>query len=341
MRKRSKTDAPKAGSESAALSREQGIRICELVFPTIDRSEGIAENLEKSGFAAFRAYERWSESYCQSERELETHRRYRIDHAKELLAGPLVELPGSPMEMFQRYRSPFLQKLRRQRDDENGMPLGDLKKHYPLHEQYLRTIIDPSERHYIRQKQLDPAAYDAHRAGLDREQRRQLDLEVRRHATDIASAWGVSQGERCGLFLHAATRYGSSIGFSYIASKSAPKWPAIVLPIDDEWDLRWVVKDSSTFECDPGTKGLRFAESHFEHQLLLCAGRHSGNLGKSVMRGEYLRINFSVVPFGFIRAYRTFRSNQEFETIIKAHVCLLGLMIDDILAAIKAVLRHV
>jgi hypothetical protein len=107
------------------LSFDRASAICRELIPIADHGFDYLNRLCKAGFAAFMPRNEFIESFAGSPEELEIHRRCVVETAKERLGQPIT-IRKTEDERKQLYFSLFLQRLREERDKENGVPEREL-----------------------------------------------------------------------------------------------------------------------------------------------------------------------------------------------------------------------
>lgn len=102
--------------------------LCQEFAKIAESAEAVEQGLEAAGFAAWKPYERFFESYG-TEDEIRIHRRCVIEEARIRLGTP-YPWRFSEAERNLIIRSAFLEKLRQQREDRNGVPERELSQRY-------------------------------------------------------------------------------------------------------------------------------------------------------------------------------------------------------------------
>ncbi len=125
-------------------------------------------------------------------------------------------------------------------------------------------------------------------------------------------------------------RDAAALGYQYDRSKSRAYFPVFSKAVTDEWDLCWAIEEPNFFFWNP-------FEGRFLPHLEIRSRMLRGSVRKG-KAGEYLQLRYvSAVP-GFFNAYRTFYNPGELETLIKAHLCLYGLVAPIIEGGLEQVL---
>src|SRR5579872_7264894 len=127
------------------LSFKQANAICRNWIALGDEVDRCFEEMIRLGFEAFVPRNEYVESFAANEAELATHRRCLKETVRELLGQPR-HFPIRGDESRQIYYSPFLESLRRQRDQENGCSETELSLRFEAGEATWRREIDPCQR---------------------------------------------------------------------------------------------------------------------------------------------------------------------------------------------------
>ena len=304
-------------SSRPKLSADQVFMVCREFIPVGDLAYHYAEQLRVSGFDAFQPYEDFFRSFAKTPDEFDLHRQIRIERAKILLGNPWPPLNWLPEYRRPLFKSPLLEELRAKRDVENGVPETELAKRYPGGESLWRSEIDPCGRHSAYLEVTHREVYDARWAAAVEAMKLQVQKETRRFATNLSGTHTFDKDGRYALFTAVMERDAEPLGFHYDKRKSRSNFPVFSKAVAGDWDLCWAIEEPNFFYP---------FEGHFEPYLEIRHRELRGSIRKGTA-GEYLHIRYytSVVP-GFFNAYRTFRASDELETMIKAHLCLYGLM---------------
>ncbi|HXQ40472.1 MAG TPA: hypothetical protein VN821_04330, partial [Candidatus Udaeobacter sp.] len=151
-------------------------------------------------------------------------------------------------------------------------------------------------------------------------------------ATDLSKVHLPDRDGRYALFSAVMERDAACLGFRYDKRKSRPNFPVFSKTVAGEWDLCWAIEEPNMFFWSP-------FEGRFMPHLQVRHRNLRGSASKAEAC-EYLQIRYAVVVPGFFNAYRTFRSSDELETMIKAHLCLYRLMAPIIERGLARVLRE-
>jgi hypothetical protein len=142
------------------LSFQQADAICREFLPIGDQVFDYMKRLREAGFEAFLPRQRFIESFAANPHELEIHRQCVVESAKENLARP-QPIRMDDAEFKQIYRSPFLQRLREERDKANGVPERKLSTRYPGGEAAWRLEFDPCRRGLVQDHVNDRELHEA------------------------------------------------------------------------------------------------------------------------------------------------------------------------------------
>lgn len=302
--KKLRADRPK-------LTFVQANLICSQLLSIGDEAPGIMEQLRLSGFKAFDPYNRFVESFCDSQEELLIHHRYIVEWAKERLGQPT---PISIPDMDLVYFSPFLKSLRSEREKNNGVPVDQLSSHFSGGECAWRYQIDPCERRKVYSEVNHKDLYEMQRNIMLQQQRQQLEIEVRHHSTALSERYAFDKEGRYSLFNAVMYQSTHSTGLQFDKSRSRSAYPVFTKPINDNWDLCLVIEEPRFFNWSA-------SEGDFSPFLEVRSKKLRGKLNKAEP-GEFLNLRYCEIVPGFFSAYRKFCSLAELETIIKAHLCL-------------------
>jgi hypothetical protein len=149
-------------------------------------------------------------------------------------------------------------------------------------------------------------------------------------ATDLSRAYGFDRDGRYALLVAVMERDGAPLGFHFDISRSRVYYPIFWKQVTEHWGLYW------TFEDPDDMLFWNPFEGRFRANLKI--GSRALRYPDKAELGELLSIRYSGVIPGFYNAYMTFFGLDELETIIKAHLCLYGLMAPVIEKSLKAVL---
>jgi hypothetical protein len=312
------------------LPFQQANAICREFLPIGDQVFNYMMRLREAGFEAFLPRHRFIESFAANADELEIHRQYVMEFAKERLAYP-QPMRMDAVEFKQRYVSPFLQRLREERDKANSVPENELSTRYPGGESAWRHEIDPCQRRLVQDRVNDREGHEARFVAMLEEEVRALEDEAVRHATGLGKVPHTFDNKgRYRFFAAVMERDAASLGFQYDKAKSRPNYPIFSKAITTDWHLCWAIEEARAFFHSP-------MEGSFEPFLELRSGSFQGNLAK-VESGEYLHVRYAVVVPGFFSGYWKFFSLDALETAIRAHLHLYSLMAPIIEGGITKVL---
>jgi hypothetical protein len=310
------------------LSVEQATKICRALVAIGDEAFRYADRLNDAGYHAFSPRWKFTESYCATEAECELHRKCIIEEAKYSVGWPWPPLyfRWTEEERASLYSSPLFARLRAERDKVNGVPEDQLASRYP-DESGWRREIDPCRRRQTIAEINARSVYEERWISTLEEERRLLEQEVAEHSSNLARAHTFDEAGRYAFFAAVMERDATPLGFCYDKSKSRAGYPVFSKVITKDWDICWAIEEPKTFFWSP-----------FEGRcvpFLELRGRTLRGPIDSVQPGEFLRIRYANVVPGFFGAYRTFHGLDELETMIKAHLCLYGLMAPIIEGGLK------
>jgi hypothetical protein len=293
------------GAEAAAICKEF-VPIGEEVF-------GYVEKLEDLGFSAFRPAMTLTDSCCQSTEELELHRKCTIESAKISLGRPWP-FKASKGDKARFYASPFLDELKRKRDEDLGIPMKDFMLKYP--EDVWRLELDPCKRRCLQSSLRSDPTYLAREEQASQARIAILSEETARHIgyrrEDVAVPF-----EHQTVLEAAMQRELLPLGFKYDAVQSRADYPVFSKAVGRGWALSWALDDSRSFSSGP-TSG---------HCNLLLQLRSPG-VKRTVERartGGLLIIRHGRVVPGF-QAYSQFSSFSELELVARAHLTFYRLI---------------
>jgi hypothetical protein len=314
------------------LSVEEVRAICGGLLALGDETFRYADQLASAGFRAFAPRWKFTESFCAAQEELELHRRCVIERARSLVGRPWPPLyvRWTAAERALLYASPLLERLRIERDKENGVPQNELSNRYPLGEASWRREIDPCHRRQLMADVGEPLAYKERWNAVLDEEVRALEREVAQQATGISRAHTFDRNGRYALFAAIMERDATPFGFCYDRGKSRPNYPVFSKSVSKDWDICWVIEEADMFYWNP-------LEGRFMPFLEVRGRIRKGRID-NLEPGECLHIRYAGVVPGFFNAYRTFHTLDQLETMIKAHLCLYHLMAPIIEGALKRVL---
>lgn len=302
------------------LNFDQADALCRSFVPIGDALFDIMGQLEAAGFAAWRPRYEFVKSFGDPE-DIEVHRRYLVEMAKIRLATP-DPWRFSEAELTRVYSSSsaIFRQLKDTRDRLNGVPEDELSRRYGGAGAAWRRPLDPCERKQIFASIHDKETYDGLWHAMLDERRRWFEEEVERHATDLCRAYTFDKDGRYGLFTAVMERDAAAFGFRYDKPKARPYCPVFSKPVSEHWDLCWAIE-----EWKPFFSQFSPLEGRFVPYLELRGRNVRGRIGTAEM-GEFLFIRFDHVVPGFSDAYWKFYGLDELETMIKARLCLYGLV---------------
>jgi hypothetical protein len=312
------------------LTFGQANAICREFLPIGDRIFDYMARLTEAAFEAFRPRHEFIESFATNPEELAIHRRCVAETVKEWLARPW------PMRVYDDdskslYFSPFLQRLREERDKANGVPVHQLSSRYPGGESAWRREVDPCQRRLIQAEVTRRDSYEARWTAMLDDERRTLEHEATRHASGLGRVPHTFDNKgRYVFFAAVMERDAASLGFHYDRPKSRPNYPVFSKAITEDWHLCWAIEEPRAFFHSP-------FEGTFSPFLEIRGCNLRGTLAKAES-GESLHIRYSIAVPGFFSGYWKFFDLDELETAIKAHLFLYSLMAPIIESGIKKVL---
>ncbi len=297
----------------APLTVEDAKAIASAVYPAGERLYEHLSRMQEAGFEAFLPRSRFIESFCPSREELDTHRRYRVETAKELLGFLL------PLSLDRAYRSPFIRELRTQRDQSNGVPESELADRYSREEGAWRIEIDPCERNRMIALVADRPANEARWSAVLEAELRQMQIEAQRDASEFSKRYGFDREGRYALYTAVMERETVPLGFAFNARGSCPDYPVFSKAINENWELRLTLEEPRFFYWNPGEGNIHTL------YLAVCARGLKSKLA-TAKKGTVLFIDYDKVLYG----YRSFFSQAELERVVTARVHWYGLMAPDI-----------
>jgi hypothetical protein len=309
------------------LSFDQANRICREFLPIGEALFDYIHELQDAGFSAFRPLHEFTQSFCDAQSEIELHKQCLIEEAKCLLGRPFP-FPIAEAEERYLFRSPLLQELSRLRDEENGVPLPELTSRYP--EETWRLEIDPCRRRSALASVNERLAYQARWKAAQQEQRRQLETETARHASNLDMSYTFDRRQRYAFFSAVMEQNVTALGFEFDARRARTHYPIFSKRVSADWDLCWALEESKAF-CSSAFEG-RFAPYLEVRSRSLIGSIESRNTG------EFLFIRYQQIVPGFSSAYGKFLGLRELETMIKAHLYLYSLMAPIVENGLKQVL---
>jgi len=312
------------------LSFGQADAICREFLPIGDQAFDYMQRLRETGFEAFLPRHRFVESFAANAEEVDLHRRCVVEFAKERLGRP-GPMRMSDEEFRQIYFSPFLQRLRHERDEANGVPVNKLSSRYSGGEAAWRSEIDPCQRRLVQDRVTHREMHEARFATMTEEEIRSLEDEATRHATGLGKIPHTFDNKgRCVFFAAVMERDAAPLGFHYDKPKSRTNYPIFSKAITDDWHLCWVIEEARAFFHSP-------FEGSFQPFLELRSRQLVGSLAR-VESGEFLHIRYAGVVPGFFNGYWKFFTLDALETAIRAHLHLYSLMAPIIEGGIKRIM---
>jgi hypothetical protein len=300
--------------ERPKLSFEQANAVCGAFLPLGDALFAIMAKLRAAGFKAWVPYYEFMESLAENAEERSIRQQCIVEVAKNRLGQPWPYRLDAE-QRSQVFFSPYIKRLREERDALNGVPEKDLSSKYPG--EIWRGAVDPCERRnvYLRVKRKED--YQGRWAAMLDEQRHRLEEEVTVHATDLNRAHTFDKDGRYALFAAVMVRDAGPLGFHYDNAKSRTNYPVFSKPIGAAWDLCWSIEDGQDFFWSP-------FEGLFVPRLTIRSRKLRGSLSRAEL-GEFLEIRYQHIVPGFGNAYWKFFGLDELETMIKAHLCFYSL----------------
>jgi hypothetical protein len=310
------------------LSVEQTTKICRALVAIGDEAFRYADRLNDAGYHAFSPRWKFAESFCATQEESELHRKCVIEEAKYLVGWPWPPLHArwTEEERTALYASPLFARLRAERDKENGVPESELARRYPT-ESGWRREIDPCRRRRALEEVNARSVYDERWTSMLEEERRLFEQEVAQHSSKLARAHTFDEAGRYAFFAAAMERDATPLGFRYDKPKSQLNYPVFSKMIARDWDICCSLEEPRMFFRNP-------FEGRFTPFLAL-RGRTLRGRADNAQPGEFLQIRYAGVVPGFFGAYMTYHGLDELETMIKAHLCLYGLMAPIIEGGLK------
>lgn len=314
---------------SAKLSVRELTAICDGLLDLGDQCFRYADQLQDADFRAFVPRWKFMDSFCATREEYDLHRRCVVEVAKHLVGRPWPphDVHWTEEERARLYLSPLLTRLAAERDKENGVPLRELSSKYPAGERRWRHEFDPCVRRLWMAQIREPLIYNERWNTVLAEEARALEREVAQHATGISQAHAFDKDGRCALLAATTTPF----GFYYDAGKSRKTFPVFSRSISNSWDITWGIEEPEFALSAP-----------FEGRLtprLEVRGRSSRGGVDNPKFGDSLHIRYANIVPGFYHAYRVFHTQDQLEIMIKAHLCLYGLMAPVIEGVLKAALE--
>ena len=163
--------------------------------------------------------------------------------------------------------------------------------------------------------------------------------EASNHRSGLGDCFGESRSDRCKLFVAAVAKYGSELGFDFSKRKTRRYLSTGAKSVNDNWDLRWIFEAPRKFSAATGVKREddRLLHVRFAPKLWICESDQPSPL--SAEYGEILDINYYRSAPEFAWGYCHFFANNELEVCVKAHITLIGYVIDEIVSVLGSTLR--
>ena len=325
-------ETEKLSIEELKLSEQQGTTLFQSLFVICDEAFSYGERLKKAGFLACDPRVKFMESFCDDQCELALYRQCVIEWGKEILALNMnVKKSGGNDKRRIRFRSPFLQELRKKRDRDNGVPENELESIYPNSEVTWRSQVDPAERNRWRSRALNAEAYEKRWSEMLLAQRQQLKQESL-FSSGLADACPYTYDGRYEFYITLMDKEVIKYGFSFDKAKSKRKYPIYSKSIIGDWELCWAIEERQPF-CMDFYEGclLPYLEVRHRTDRVVYADHKASDV---------MRIGYSAIIPGFFTGYRKFSDFRQMEIIIKAHLYLYGMMehtiVNSLLQALKA-----
>ena len=312
------------------ISIDQFRQIKEGVLPFCDRRVEFAARLEQDGFAAFRPYLEFEESFCSTPEELSLHRRHGDEFAKIYVSGSLrwlLPFRDRTAAMNELYASPLIEELMQE------VPhVKDANEHNAL------WLCDPcnGKREQLRVQ---------HRADFQQRENAAIQSatshfvkEAKAHQTGLGDKFGEEYSGYSKLIVAAVECHGAKAGLEYVKKKSPRNEPNFERSVNDEWTLRLILGVPKKSYVPVHIRGKEVLNHRdFDSKLFLCT-RDQGRKF-DFANSEILEINYMRFVPNFKRAYSLFSNNDQLETIVKAHLALLGYVIDETIAVVNTALK--
>ena len=324
----------KAGysQHSRPLTFDAAVSICEKLFPLCIRRQQIAKELATKDFTAFRPRFEFAYSFCENDEERQFFEKCEIERTKEavLSAARLVPYFGGPMDVdYPEPSSPFLNKLRQERDRENQCRPRDLERRYSFEEAKWRREYDPVLR---RIAQLPPNVFESYQAKNLDEEWSLFNEEVKSHKGEMINAGSRTRRKLCNLFLDVAGSRLKNFDFELIGRKSPRYYPTLTKQLNEFWDLRFGPQQTRFWKYSPLEKHRGRPWNRFsEFQLVIChSDIHEKVSDYAVPSNNILQIRYDFVLSGFAETYRTFFDSDDLELGLLAHTAMLELVLPEL-----------
>jgi hypothetical protein len=316
---------------ASELSEVRQLEILSQIAQLAENGPAYQDDLIGQGFSAFLPCQTKSASFCENE-EATIHARYDIEVAKIYIGTP-SGIPGhirrqSPTA----YRSDFIEKLRLQRDETNGMSYQDIAV-----SQHWRRELDPCMR---RERQLFPyPARDRPTWLIDMlEARRRLrESEAEVHSSHLGDHFDDTPAGWEQFWLELLLVYVGPMGFTLDPKRSSPFLPVYSKQITPYWGLCFSLASAEDIKLQMKF-GHDKSDLHTQLRIELSVrapGRKAGNLIATEVWSGRMPIRYMRLVNAFEWAYGSFTNFDDWEAALKAYVCLYRLVskpIEDILA---------
>jgi hypothetical protein len=280
-----------------------------------------ASALVESGLSAFMPRSEFHRSFCRDAAEQETHRSCSIELAKVALARPLPARPSLTHDSL--YRSTLIEELVRVRDHENGYPGSELRTR--AGRELWRMEIDPCRRQLARSRLEDRPGFDLSWSSVRDKELAMLISETTRHSSGLSRRFSFGRSDRWKFYVAAMEQVAGPLGFCLDKQRSSVGAPVLTKDLAETFRLSWHI--------DPARFALNNLEGDFRPSLELRAVAAEHGVGGNDPQ-RFLFISYDAAVRDFAQAYCTFRSLDQLETIIKAHLMVYRLLAPSILEAV-------
>jgi hypothetical protein len=294
----------------------QANELCKKLLPIGDAIWMYAEQLRTAGYSAFDAYSEFLESFGDRD-EIELHRLCAVELAKLRLGQPWP-MKFSPDDRKPLYSSSLLKQLQEKRDAQNGCTRSEIDKKYPGIEALWRREIDPCHRNKTRFEISERSQYQLRWNACMERQRLMIEMETQAHSPVRDDQFEFEMEHRFAKSNEVMGRDSATLGFSYDRKKSREEFPVFSKQLTENWDLCWTLQHTDMFALTP-------IEGSFAPNLDLRGANIPGDADKA-RTGEFLLFRYQHIVPGFGSAYWKFRSLNELERVVKAHLCMYRLM---------------
>ena len=287
------------------------------------RIESCEAVLKSEGFLAYEPLRTWIESLACRPEEVDQFRLYLRGMAEEALGNArIASLTGEPWPPDD-YVSPIMTQLRKWRDDRNGLDVWSLLKNGGPDTSWKsemcaclanrqRLLIESAE---TREKALSVVTsmrlcfeQEAFQANYSQDRNQTAGADILRGLyASVESAF---------------VDFGSQAGFSVPKRSRNTTRPSCSLSLADGWQLRFGVAYPGLHPWGEVPRSLHFCRASFE------GSRESD---RDIAKGSVLPIRYEfLAPYGFSSAYGSFNSEAQLYHLIRAHLRLLAVVIEDI-----------